>query len=392
MSPARTSRLVVFFGLGLGLGLVGCTSKNPDFCDPERPDPLNCPAPQTQQDLPASADLRSGPGVDLVSPADLRMPEEIKDIHVDNKNGTCRGAHMGTQADPLCTLKEAVELSARSGRRVVHVAASRSLYDSLQIEGLTITFRGPGGFAEPPAMVPQVRVSGAASVVLDGFSFGQRGVTDVVRCQSEAGATPSLEVIYSLFHNGTGYGAAASRCKLMVRRGVLYENAQGGILADNGSELYVENAVIGGNSGPAVRALSASARVRFSTIAGNGRLNTTGAVECGTMGGSKQIQASIIVNNTFAVGGRPVSAACRMDWSAVSFDGPFPNGSNNKFNARPDFMAVNDLRLKRGAGSNACCIDQLDGMAAGVSDVTVDLEGTARPVNMRWDIGATEVK
>jgi hypothetical protein len=311
-------------------------------------------------------------------------------IYVDNRNGACSGSHAGTQADPVCGIGEGVDLAVKTSKQQIWVAGSSRAYDPVQIDGATVNLHAPGGFFTPTARIesavrPALRVTGAAKVLLDGFNL-QSGL-DVVQCAGTGGSTPSLTITRAAIRESrTGQGVNASRCQLTVLRSAVYGNLRQGVSLDTSGQLLIENSFIVANQGGGVRALDAPARVRFSTLTGNG----SRAVECNSSGGNKTIEGSIVVDNARPAGASQISSTCRLLYSAFD-EASFGNGMGNRFNANPNFVSALDRHLARGPGSNACCIDQLDA-AAMAGDVLVDYDGTARPQGVRWDIGAHEVK
>lgn len=408
-------------GLIVLLGIAGCTDVNPVYCDPQRP---GCPpnggggdgaaeGPDLAPPDPTLLDLGGGASEDLrEAPADLRAAcREGADcasrvcqpdgtcaadvIYVNNRGGACGGDHAGTLADPLCGVAEAVTLAARSGRDQIYVFGSMTSYGPFKLDGAQLSVSGPGAFASPTAQVqgqggsPAITVRGAARLRLDGLELGP-SPAEVLSCQADGGAAPELELSRSLAHDGQGSGVYSRGCRVTVRRSALYANSNRGLSADSGGEVLVENSVIAYNRGGAVRLSGTGGRVRFSTLVYNGLIGSVGGVECSTMGGGKLIENSIVYGNGRGAGASQVSSACRLLRSAID-EAAVANGADNRLRAAPDFVSGQDLRLRRGAGSSACCIDQLDA-GPGVSDVLVDFDGTSRPQGPRFDIGATEVK
>lgn len=401
----------------LSLGLVGCTIDNPDYTPPGVD--LAAPDPGEGDGGGGGADLSTGPGVDLrggggdpdlrPSTADMRpacadgtdcasriclpggtcaSPGDV--IYVDNRNGACMGSHAGTQADPVCEINDGVELALRTGKQEIWVAGNNRSYAPVQIDTGTLNLHAPGGFFTPTARIESaaraaLRVSGGARVLVDGFNL--ESALDVVQCAGTGGGTASLTITRSAIHESrTGQGVNGSRCQLTVQRSAVYGNLRQGVSLDTGGQLLIENSYILANTGGGVRALDVPARLRFLTLTGNG----SRAVECNGSGGSKTIEGSIVVDNARPAGVSQISSSCRLLYSAFD-EGSFGNGMGNRYNASPNFVSTFDRHLTRGAGSNACCIDQLDA-AAMAADVLVDYDGTARPQGMRWDIGAHEVK
>ena len=332
-----------------------------------------------------------GDGTDC--PSEVCLPDGVcgasdSIVYVDNAGGACSGTHAGTQMDPVCTLDDGIVVAKAKGKQRIHVEGSALGYAGTTIDGLTLSIFGPGGYATPAALVSgQIDVTGAAKVLIDGLEMATAG-GDLLLCNSTAGTMPTLEVTRSYLHNGQGVGAHGNRCKLTIRRSVLAENGQGGVLSEGGGDLLVENSFIAANRGTGVRAADGGALVQFCTIVANGSVisDASGGVDCGTGSGRSVVGTLLYLNAKPLAGGTQVSSSCKMTDSATD-DSSFPNGSNNHFKAKPDFVSMTDLHLRRGTGSNACCIDQI-----ATSTVKVDYDGTPRPQGPKWDIGATEVK
>ncbi|MCS6912566.1 MAG: right-handed parallel beta-helix repeat-containing protein [Myxococcota bacterium] len=395
------------------LGLAGCTDINPAYCNPRvqicstsegldaAHEEADFRAPDERDlrwELPPQ-DMRAGcrEGSDCESricQADRSCAPTSDVIYVDNRGGRCTGVHAGTLADPLCTTREGLEAAARTGKGKIYLFPSSAPYEAVVLESRTLSLYGPGGFAGQTARIEgsggsAVSVRYAGRVVLDGLELSG-GAASTLSCQAGMGSTPQVTVLRSRLRDSAQSGVYSQGCHVIVMRSALYGHRSRGVTSESGGDLLIENCFIIYNNQGGVRISSGTGRVRFSTLVYNGLPGGIGGVECGSSGGTKVIEGSILVNNGRPVGGSQVSSACRLVRSAIDEDA-VPNGSENRLHANPDFVGFQDFRLRRGAGSNACCIDQLDGVP-GVADVEVDIDGTPRPQGPRWDIGGHEVK
>lgn len=412
------------FGLPLALtmALLGCTTSNPDYCGSPScavaPDGGTKPVPDLSG-TPARTDLASPPAADLATPPppscaasadcisgvclpDATCAPAADVIYVDNRSGTCFGAHKGTQADPVCNIQDGVTLAASTTHHRVFVAASIAAYERFQVSGGPMSIYGPGGSlgAGKTAQVTVrfagnagVQVLGGAVVLLDGLEIGPT-LDDAVYCQGgTGGALSSLSIARARLHDARDNGLYATRCKVSVDRTTIESNGKAGIEVDSGSQLQVLNSFLYQNAQVGLRAVEGNtARVRFSTLVSNGRSSGgAGAMDCGASngGGARQIEASLLYVNARNGNGSLLTAACQLNQSAIDLDS-WSNGANNIFAARPTLL-TGTARLLRTSGSQECCIDKL-AAGTGISDVTIDLDGTSRPQGARWDIGASEVK
>lgn len=194
--------------------------------------------------------------------------------HVDGAAPDCNGAD-GSEAQPFCTIAEAMAEIGPGARGTVRIAATATPY----LEPISITAD------RIVALVPW----GDAAPVLDVVGVGSTIVVD-----------GAVAYLWQLRLEGNTMAPAMDLTSAIVwiDRTVVVQNPGGGLTLADGTELHVVNSVIGaGGTGLAARyAIAASAStfdVLDSTIAGNDG-TTTASIRC-TSGGSGTVRNAIVV-------------------------------------------------------------------------------------------------
>jgi hypothetical protein len=307
-------------------------------------------------------------------------------LYVDNKGGGCAaGIHTGAPNDPFCDIQPAV--TALTTQHFIRVIGSLAPYGVVTLAGPSVTLVGPGGQASPSAQInggtanAAVDVSAGSAVIVDGFEV-MGGTHDGIDC---SGATSTITVRASFIHSFNGLGVSASQCALTLDRDqVGPANSAGGINVGATTTYAITNCMVAGNGTIAAGvglATSATGTFRHNTVVNNLVTSGLGGIDCGMS--TKQIENSIVWNNTKDSTPSQIGKYCAL----VNSDIDETIAGNQ--NTAPDFVSVagNDYHLNGRTTNNlACCIDQIAS-----SPVTHDFDGTPRPINVKWDIGAHEV-
>lgn len=298
----------------------------------------------------------------------------------------CSASPAGTLADPFCEIQPA--LAALGGRSVVRVLGNAArVYAAASVMGLQVSLIGPGGRANPPAVIQAqdnhgVAVAGNAAVTVDGLEIKEAlGVHDGITCSTTGTATLVLRRSY--IHNNNRYGVSASNCSARLDANFITDNRGGGVVLTNSVGYQLENCILVRN-GPIGRAVTinvgSSGGVRFNTIANNAIAPPgAGAIACNA---STLIENSIIwMNSKDPATMSQLTGACML--AGVDIDQFWPSGT---VNLPPDFTS--DFHLDgRTAHNLDCCIDKIEN-----ATVDHDIDFTPRPQNVKWDLGAHEVR
>lgn len=319
-------------------------------------------------------------------------------VYVDNQNGTCTGTHTGTLGDRICEIQTAV---MTGGKPIVRVFGSSTAYARLNITSGTITVVGPtsgtSAKVSGDSTNPAINLTGASTALtLDGLEvtgggLGQHGIA----C-TNGSLGPTVNVYRSNLHGLGGAGLNATMCKVTLDRDLITNNSGGGISL-SGSQYSITNCFIVANVstnaavsfGPSSSPIPGSAGFAHNTVAGNGGVGTLGGISCNA-GAAVSIANSIVYGNSkTAAGATQLGGNCALTNVDID-DGTLPTGTGNR-NLPPDFIstmpASPDYHLTgRTANNLACCIDQIT-----ASPVDHDYDGSTRPINIKWDIGAHEV-
>jgi len=303
-------------------------------------------------------------------------------LYVDNVAGTCTGAHLGNQTDPICDFPQVI------GKPFVHVAGSTHAYSPLTLKTISVVLVGPGGKAQPSAKIvggasDAVTIGDNTIVTLDGFEIAG-SLADAIRCLTfSLPPSSSVTLKNSYVHDVSYFALELQRCDLVIDRSQLGPaNASGAVSMTYGN-YSITNAFIVGNGGPAM-VFSESAAGVFShdTVVGNVTNGSTGGFNCSATGVTA-IDNSIVWMNS-KLNGSQLYGTCAL--TNVDID-EVVGGAGNR-SVAPDFVSAGfDYHLGgRTANNLACCVDQIVASA-----VDHDYDGRARPVGGKWDVGAHEV-
>ena len=330
-------------------------------------------------------------------------PEDV--IYVDNRAAACPGTHSGAQADPLCTLAEALALPLPGRLRRVRLAPSATRYDGADLSE-SVALYGPGlqvmaaqratlrgvvatGYAALRVIEPAGRPQ-PLDVTIDGVDLTSSltlGVEGALRCQGQ-GRT-ALTVVRSQIYSSASVGISTSACVVALSRVLMNSTTLGGLKVEDGSAEVVNSFFINSPRGPALLTSgSAALRARFSTFVGNGAAGASGVSDCQSTKACV-IESSLLVQNKRPAGGSQLGGRVQLSESAL--DEAMAPGANLRYNAAPEFAGPSNYRLAPGPGSRACCIDQLP-LGAGNRDVPWDYDGNGRPAGQGYDIGGFEVQ
>jgi hypothetical protein len=311
----------------------------------------------------------------LVCSGDGSCAVKANVVYVNN-GVVCSAMPAGTQGDPYCDIQAAV--AGRGTRTLVRVLGSATPYGPVSLTDTSISLIGPG--ANPAAIINGltqhgIAIQGTGTVLIDGFEItASAGAHDGIRCATTG--TMQLEVLRSYIHENNRFGINVGGCDLAIDRTMVTSNGGGGISVSN-SGFDIENCIVAKNGTIGVSfgpPLKAGSIFNFNTVVQNGTPGTVGGVLCGV---SLSIENSIVWGNSKG-GNSQLSGSCNL--SVVDID-----EAGGTFNVQPDFTA--DFHLNgRTANNLACCIDQIAS-----SPVDHDFDGTHRPINVKWDVGAHEV-
>lgn len=296
-----------------------------------------------------------------------------------DRAATCAGAD-GSSSKPFCEISDA--LASLQGRTVIRVHGAAAAYGPFEIT-TPIEIVGADSGASTEAVVQggvtSTNVSGA--VVVTGLRLaGTSGGKPNLRCTGAGGAT-TLTLRRLLIVDGDGFGVDSDGCKLDAGALRVIANRAGGIVAANAA-VVIESAIVSGNIGPAIELDTTDAiTLRGLTLGDNqapmasGR---AGGVHNRRAGVTATISGSILWNNSL-LAGSPLYGTSGTDLVAnVAID--------NANTAPPDFRSSTDFHLAgRTANNNACCVDKL------TAGPMFDVDGQARPLGAKFDIGADEV-
>lgn len=299
-------------------------------------------------------------------------------VYVDNKNGSCAGAHAGSLADPACSIADGLTKLV-AGKTSMRVFASTKDYGQVSISR-NVALYGPAKLGND-ANKDAVLVSGAAKVILDGFEIttGKLGVS----CSGTSATQLFLRRSQVMLSASAGVSSAG--CALSLDRVMLRGNKDGA-LALAGGTYEITNSFIIANSSPANAAIritnSTTGKFQFNTVAGN-TSSVAAGISCGQV--ARDIENSIFANNT-AVSGSQLFGTCALKDTVVGM-GDNASGGVAK---DPEFVnpapAVSNYHLLDTVKSAECCINKAHSIPA----VTVDYDGKTR--GMMQDIGAHEVR
>src|SRR5581483_2246860 len=313
-------------------------------------------------------------------------------LYVDNKGGGCTGTHTGAPTDPFCDIQPAI--TALAGQHFIRVIGSLASYGAVALDAASVTLVGPGGKAMPPAKIignasPAITFGGAtaASSVIDGFDVST-SFMDAIDCYPTA--TTTLTVRNCYVHDVSGAGIAVSRCDLTLDRNLIGpSNVTGGLSLSNSTYAITNNFIVAnGNKGAGVTFSNGTTGVfRHNTVVSNLTTSGIGGIQCNVVGNPVIIENSIVWMNTKGTGGSQVGGAGTCTLTNVDIDETAAGTGNT--NVQPDFVntGATDYHLNgRTANNLACCVDQITN-----SPVNHDYDGSPRPLNVKWDIGAHEV-
>ena len=309
-------------------------------------------------------------------------------LYVDNKNGTCTGLNQGSMADPICDINAAVTMIA-GAKTIIRVLPSTAAYGPVAINNISVTIigagiKGAGGTAIAGGTNAGVNITGTPTVVLDGLD---------IKSSTTGGATPAtLMIVRSFIHNVGGIGAnIVNKCNVTLNRDEIGPGNTGGGVSVSAGTYTITNCFITGNgTGGAGVTLASSATGMFvhNTVTANSTTVGLAGIDCGSMA-TKAIENSIVWNNTkdpLALPSSQVGTKCVLTFVDINES----NAGLGNSMTQPTFVDSpnNNYRLVKGDTNNgACCVDRID-----TSSVLDDIDGTLRPVNLKWDIGAHEVK
>jgi hypothetical protein len=372
-----------------------CTRSNPAYCataadcaDPGLPvcDPVTHACVPGVDGEEASQDADGGEdGQDSEDGADETPSEEQVDeggdearvgLFVDAQ--ACPGSGSGSEADPFCTIQEALEVA--SPGQTIWIAAG-TYAEGLSL-AMDLTLVGEPGTVLSAPSCPVVAVMGGARVELRSLELNSAG----------SGANGLLQVVGSAtltaqdLHLGPSscVGLRCSQATCTLDRANVQGNAAGGL--DLGQTLYdvtntfvVENGSTGQVGGARLDQPQAGSRFAFNTLAFNQTQGMSGAgLTCQT---AAVADSCILWEN---VGG-DISVNCTLNNSDVSQDPGSYTGAGNQ-NADPLFLDEGGRDLHLAPGSP--CINAGSPTPASAPDH--DYDGELRPQGGHMDQGADE--
>jgi hypothetical protein len=268
------------------------------------------------------------------------------------------------------TFRESVDAT---GKTVVLVGA-----------GADMTTIDPSGAANIPAMT----VGGGADVTVRRLRlFNATGDSNANGVTCMGTPRPKLTMLDVRVEDNDAVGVVANPCVLDVRRSRIAANLGGGVRIVASDFTLVNDVIVLNGSGAStvggVRILESPpnvGRLDFVTVGHNSSINTAvGGVACEGLTAGLAFTNSIVWANSGAT--TQVSGLCT--WTHSLFPGA--TGATN-LAVDPLFVAPDQRNLKLMGGSPA--INAAD-PASTVSD---DIDGTARPLGGRRDMGAYEIQ
>lgn len=324
-------------------------------------------------------------------------------LFVNNKGPDCGGSGQpdGSDLHPYCKLSEGVAAAIEKSRSAVLISASSDPYDSIEItsapsQGLLL--RGLGSQRSDVKILSTVQRPGLRVLL----NSGQRIEVQNVELQAPFGKAVECQgsgklSLTSVQIDSSSTGIGATDCTLVLDRARIYANTVVGVRLENVT-YTIDNLMLWSNE-VGMTLINSSGSLRFATIYGNGRGTSpsTPAVSC--TGGSYLIENSIIYNNVSADRNSRQTSNCTLSYVATDDSEATGSGVMRLPMTSPiDFLvgvgAVPDLdlRLRSDSQNNRdCCIDKIAPMS-GQSFIDHDIDGSPRPVNSKFDIGAHEVQ
>lgn len=319
-------------------------------------------------------------------------------LYVDSKdeNPACGSAALtpaGTQGEPLCQLREALDRVKTAGNKIIRVQASPNSYLLRQLDASAgaVILIGPGYQPGNGATLliddesnPSAFRFTSANVVLDGFRFGG---------PSLLGSGGKLTIRRSKL-DYQEYGVRfENNCNVTLDRDLFSESTlgltfDGGTVNVTNSVLLMNNVDIGVNL---VNFVNGSGLFAFNTVAYNINMSTAPVppiVNC--MSSNVMVKNSIFVHNGSL---QELAPGCRTTANSVVVGKA--DMSSGQIKQDPGFVdpSSSDLRLlPRDAINQQYLIDKALEVGASDKNTDHDFKGVKRPQGAGHDIGAFEVE
>lgn len=313
-------------------------------------------------------------------------------IFVDNKGGTCTGAHTGDMNDPYCAIQEAVSAAVSNDKGLIAVVPSSVPYAPVQITAvgagglrLSSTTGAFGSVMVRATNVAAISVALSGSdkkVLISGFDISSQSANGVDCSNSD------LTLTTSRIHRNTN-GIVSAGCTLTVDRAQVFTNDNNGINLNSNTTYKLTNLQIWSNRSSGIVLTSGTGTMSFLTVYANGSpvLKQEPGISCGA--NINKIENSIVWRNISEKQFKQQVSGC-MATNVVTDDSMATTyGGTEK--AAVDFKEPSgaDINLDLVVGTTAnddCCINKVQGTGL----VDHDFKGSPRPKNGLYDIGADE--
>lgn len=281
-----------------------------------------------------------------------------------NKSAASSGPSC-TKAAPCKDINVALAL-ASAGRNWIRVAAGQYTEQLRISSGVVTVAAATAGVVISPDGIdkPGILVTESGRLTLSGVTVrGGAGTLGVgVQCTGSGSPAPSIDVERSIITTNSGGGISVSSCDFVIRNSVI---------AANGTSLTLFGGVLITQNPP-----SGTGRLSFNTIVGNVAATSAGAsgVNCNVPLAGLSFSSSIVYGN---VNAPQVAGMCTFTYSDI---GPAPLAGVGNFSADPlltaDYHLLPTSPCRNAADPNA--------------SITIDIDGDARPLGGRSDVGADE--
>jgi hypothetical protein len=300
---------------------------------------------------------------------------EASVVYVNSRQLGCATGD-GSRANPVCQIRDGVELAIGGGKETVRVYPGS--YLNFGMSGGTLRVFGPGdgsALAGEEDITAGFRVSDGARVVLDGVNLGRSVLTGAVCTDS------SLRVVRASI-TGDNNGIRSTNCTLILDRVRVSGGTRAGLTMSGTGTYLISNSYFRSGDLPSVVFDGTSTGIfRFNTVTGGGEI-TPGGIDCGTT--ARVIQDSIVSGNFPAEGGAQTVGACTHRRVVVGSADTRTLPGLIKLDPELDAEG----RLLDTPRNAACCIDRGARFALGLRE---DFFGTRRPQGRSNDIGAHEL-
>lgn len=354
-------------------------------------------------------------------------------VYVNGDLTKCMKTAQGTDfSTPLCELGDALTMAAAQNRHFIRaVGPNLARINQLITQG-TYTFIGAPTKTTQPVYKDMAEVdvrdtfatiNGTAAITFDQFDLREVTPMDrvMIRCAQTGLTVPSLTLKNSILSGGAmpsmpsalSGALVLSSCQAVIDGNIIGVRSMTelsnpavpvhgtgiNIVDTNGTDVQssylIQNNIIVGNAGYGINLVGAQGAaskfiLRFNTIIGNGRGLTgqPGGIACPSGGGLKEFSNSIVYGNA-ASGGSQFQGTASCNFKNV-VTGAAESGSD------PGFLKLNpdldeSFRMRATSDNTACCIDKVTPVT-GETLPSRDVDGTTRPQNSKWDIGASELK